>query len=187
MDKIEYRLVRSGRKTLAIEIRGGEVIVRAPYRMPKGLIDGFVREKRLWIEKTLIKQEKAVNSAQEADCLSPEEIDALREQALRVLPCFVHEYAPGIGVSWGRITIKLLRSRWGSCSEKGNLNFNCLLMLAPERVQRYIVVHELCHRKEMNHSAAFWREVGKVIPDYKACEKWLRDNGQAIMNRAGFC
>ena len=69
------------------------------------------------------------------------------------------------------------------CSSKGNLNFNCLLMLTPPEVIDYVVVHELCHRKEMNHSKAFWREVEKVLPDYKVQVKWLKEEGCNIMRR----
>lgn len=71
--------------------------------------------------------------------------------------------------------------RWGSCSSKGNLNFNCLLMKCPEEIMDYIVAHELCHRKQMNHSARFYAEVEKVFPDYKRCQKWLKENGANIM------
>ena len=70
-----------------------------------------------------------------------------------------------------------------ACSGKGNLNFNCLLLLMPEEVLDYVVVHELCHRKEMNHSARFWEEVEKILPDYRQRRKWLKDNGGRIMDR----
>jgi predicted metal-dependent hydrolase len=86
-------------------------------------------------------------------------------------------------VTYGRITVRNQRTRWGSCSSKGNLNFNCLLMLAPPDILDYVVVHELCHRKEMNHSPKFWAEVAKVIPDYKERQKWLRTEGSNIMRR----
>ena len=76
------------------------------------------------------------------------------------------------------------KTRWGSCSSDGNLNFNCLLMLAPEEVQNYVVVHELCHRRQMNHSKKFWDEVEKYDPDYKKQKKWLKDHGDEIMRRA---
>ena len=75
------------------------------------------------------------------------------------------------------------KSRWGSCSAKGNLNFNCLLMRAPEEILDYVIVHELCHRKEMNHSDRFWAEVEKVMPSYKERRKWLKDHGNELMKK----
>lgn len=112
-----------------------------------------------------------------------EEIRRLADEAMRVLPERAAYYAPKVGVSYGRITIRNQRTRWGSCSGKGNLNFNCLLMLAPEQVQDYVVVHELCHRLEMNHSARFWSEVERVFPDYRIAKQWLKEHGEEIMRR----
>jgi predicted metal-dependent hydrolase len=85
-----------------------------------------------------------------------------------------------MGVEYGRITIRMQKSRWGSCSGKGNLNFNCLLMRTPDEIIDYVVVHELCHLKEMNHSPRFWAEVEKIFPDYKERRKWLKDHGNEI-------
>ncbi|MDY3888895.1 MAG: M48 family metallopeptidase, partial [Agathobacter sp.] len=87
---------------------------------------------------------------------------------MEYIPKRVAYFADIMGVDYGRITIRMQKTRWGSCSSKGNLNFNCLLMLAPPEVIDYVVVHELCHRKEMNHSKAFWREVERVLPDYRS-------------------
>ncbi len=92
-------------------------------------------------------------------------------------------YAPIVGVNYTRITIRNQKTRWGSCSAKGGLNFNCLLMLMPPEVKDYVVVHELCHCKEMNHSKAFWAEVEKVLPDYKVAKKWLKGKGNELMHR----
>ena len=92
-------------------------------------------------------------------------------------------FAPLVGVTYGRITIRSQHTLWGSCSSKGNLNFNCLLMLTPPEVLDYVVVHELCHRKEMNHSARFRAEVEHVLPDYEIQRKWLRENGTALIFR----
>lgn len=86
-------------------------------------------------------------------------------------------------LTYGRITIRNQRSKWGSCSSKGNLNFNCLLMLAPQEVIDSVVVHELCHRKEMNHSNKFYAEVLRVFPEYWTWDKWLKDNGNMLMLR----
>ena len=98
-----------------------------------------------------------------------------------MFPERVSYYAREIGVDYGRITIRQQKTRWGSCTSEGNLNFNWLLMLAPPEILDYVVVHELCHRKEMNHSAAFWREVEHILPDYRERKKWLKDNGWYLM------
>ena len=115
--------------------------------------------------------------------MSMEEVHKLADEAVRVLPGKAAYYAPIVGVTYGRITIRNQRTRWGSCSGKGNLNFNCLLMLAPEEVQDYVVVHELCHRLEMNHSPEFWKEVERVLPDYRTAKQWLKEHGDELMGR----
>lgn len=111
------------------------------------------------------------------------EIEALADQALKVIPERVRYYAPLVGVTYGRITIRNQKTRWGSCSSKGNLNFNCLLMLTPPEVIDSVVVHELCHRKEMNHSKRFYEEVYRVYPEYDKWNKWLKENGNALISR----
>ena len=115
--------------------------------------------------------------------LTMEDIRSLAQEALQVIPERVAHYAPLVGVSYGRITIRNQRSRWGSCSSKGNLNFNCLLMLAPIEVIDSVVVHELCHRLEMNHSKRFYAHVRRVYPEYDRYHAWLKENGAAIMRR----
>ena len=177
MAEITYRLVRSARKSVAIQIQpDGEVVVRAPARMPKGEIDRFVAEKRSWIEKHLAERPAALPKFTDV------QLRQLADQALGDIPERVRHFAPLVGVTYGRITIRNQHTRWGSCS-KGNLNFNCLLMLAPDSVRDYVVVHELCHRKEMNHSAKFWAEVTRVLPDYASSRRWLKDNGQSLIGR----
>ena len=76
-----------------------------------------------------------------------------------------------------------MTSRWGSCSAEGNLSFNVLLMLTPEEVRDYLVIHELCHRKHMNHSKSYWNEVAKYCPQYKTVRKWLKDHASPILSR----
>lgn len=115
--------------------------------------------------------------------LTMEDIRSLAGEAMRVIPERVAYYAPLVGVTYGRITIRNQRSRWGSCSAKGNLNFNCLLMLAPPEVMDSVVVHELCHRKEMNHSSRFYALVRKAFPEYDRWHGWLKEHGSELIKR----
>lgn len=182
----DIRIIRSRRKTISIRIDSKlQVTVRAPLRMPDRAIRDFIEEKSGWIEKHLRKmgerQEQAAAGQEEP--LTQEAIRELAKEAVKHIPGRVSFYAEEIGVDYGRITIRNQRSRWGSCSARGNLNFNCLLMLTPPEAIDYVVVHELCHRLEMNHSSAFWAEVENVLPDYKKWRKWLKDNGEGIMSR----
>ena len=188
MDHTDYEitLIRSRSKSLAIEITPElQVVVRAPARMPVREINAFVQEKDDWIRAHLqqMAEKKRLREQYREQALSKEELQELATQAMKLIPQKVHYYAQIIGVTYGRITIRNQRTRWGSCSGKGNLNFNCLLLLMPEEVLDYVVVHELCHRKEMNHSARFWEEVEKILPDYRQRRKWLKDNGGRIMDR----
>ena len=89
-------------------------------------------------------------------------------------------YAQLLGVTYATISIRDQKTRWGSCSSKGNLSFSWRLILAPPKVLDYVVVHELCHRKEMNHSPRFWVLVESMIPDYKTHRKWLKENGEKL-------
>ena len=90
-------------------------------------------------------------------------------------------YAEKLGVTYGRITIRCQKSRWGSCSSRGDLSFNCALMKCPQEALDSVVVHELCHRKEMNHSARFYAEVLRVFPDYPKWHRWLRETGSLYL------
>ena len=181
MEKVN--IIYSARKSIAIELRPDAITVRAPRGMPRRDINAFLESKRGWIEKHLAKMQERKEMLEQVEPFTREEIHELADKALTVIPEKVKKYAPIVGVTYGRITIRNQRSRWGSCSSKGNLNFNCLLMLFPEEVIDYVVVHELCHRKHMNHSAAFYAEVERVFPEYRKCQKWLKENGGLYLSR----
>ncbi|MCR4838104.1 MAG: M48 family metallopeptidase [Eubacterium sp.] len=183
MESLKYKLIRSKRRTIGLEIRPEGVIVRAPMQATQADIDGFIREHLDWIEKHLKKAEELKAKTDALPKLTMDEIRELADKAMKVIPERVRHYAPLVGVTYGRITIRNQRSKWGSCTGKGNLNFNCLLMLAPPEVLDGVVVHELCHRKHMNHSKAFYAEVQRVYPDYKKWDKWLNENGTLLMSR----
>ena len=178
---MDYKLVRSKRKTIAIHVKSSEdIVVRAPLRMPMKDVQAFVEKHKDWIVKSLNKMKQKEEEAGKIRKLTEAELKELAESACRVIPERVRYYAPLVGVDYGRITIRNQKTRWGSCSAKGNLNFNVALMLFPLEILDYVVVHELCHRKEMNHSKQFWKEVERVIPEYKKYEKWLKDNSFRI-------
>ncbi len=180
---IKITIIHSNRKTLSIQLKSGEIIARAPLRMKDKEIYSFIESKKTWIEKNLAKMEERQKVLDEVQPFTEDEIKALVEKAKVIIPERVRYYAPKIGVTYNRITIRCQRTRWGSCSSKGNLNFNCLLALFPIEVIDSVVVHELCHRKHMNHSPQFYTEIEKVFPEYKKWHKWLNDNGGVHMGR----
>ncbi len=180
MTQLRYTLIRSSRKTVAVQITPeGEILLRCPRRLSEKQAREFLERKRPWIEGHLAK----LQAVPPCPPFTGEELREMAERLAPVLKARVEYFSPLVGVRYGRLTIRSQKTRWGSCSGKGNLNFNCLLALAPPEVLDYIVVHELCHRKELNHSPAFWEEVGKVLPGYKVQQQWLKDNGAALIRR----
>ena len=111
------------------------------------------------------------------------EILELKTKAKQELPAAVQKYAGLMGVTYNRITIRHQKTRWGSCTKIGNLNFNCLIMKMPDQVRDYVIIHELAHRKELNHSSKYWAIVAEYCPWYKKAKQWLKDNGQELMER----
>ncbi len=174
-----YELIYSSRRTLAVQITsGGQVKVRAPRRTSRAAVERFLIEKQEWILKYLTKA-----AAQAAPPPLPEsERRRYVETARDIFTRKAAYYASIMRVTYGRISIREQKTRWGSCSSKGNLNFNWRLIFAPEDVLDYIVVHELAHRKEMNHSPAFYAVVASVLPDYKKAQRWLREHGESLWN-----
>ena len=169
----EILLKRSSRRTLSVELRpDASLLVRAPLGVSEAGIISFLEGQSAWIESRRKKLLERIESMP-SDSLSDEEIKTLADEAMLDIPKRVRHFAPLVGVTYGRITIRNQKTRWGSCSA----------MLTPPEVRDYVVVHELCHIREMNHSARFWAQVGRVLPDYRVQVRWLRENGAAIMRR----
>lgn len=169
----DYTLIRSDRKTLALQVKkDGQVVVRAPRRTSERKIEAFVAAHEEWIRKT---QEKFAEARERSPVITEEARRAGIETARRILPQRTAYFAGRMGVTYGRITIREQRTRWGSCSAQGNLNFNWKLVLLPPEVLDYVVVHELAHRKEMNHSPRFWAVVEQELPDYRKRRQKLKE------------
>lgn len=180
-----YTLIRSDRKTLSLIVKGQKVLVRAPYRMALADIQRFVDGHAGWIVRKLREQKERLTQAAAVSPLTESELRKLHLQAAAYIPARVAHFAPLVGVSYGKISFRIYKSKWGSCTSDGRLQFNTLLMLAPPEVIDSVVVHELCHRKVMNHSSRFYQEVTRVMPDYARVNRWLKDNRDLLMARAG--
>ena len=174
-DNTHVQVIRTARKTLSMQVRVEGLLVRAPFSTGRETIVRFVSEHSEWIRKQkerIAEQERRNASVVK---LTQEELGALKRKASEIFPERAEHYARMAGVTYGRITIRAQRSRWGSCNAKGDLSFNCLLLL--------VVVHELCHRKVMNHTAQFYEEVNRLFPGYSACNRWLKENGALLLAR----
>ena len=180
---MDYKLIRSRRRTVSVEVGDSSVIVRAPMRFTRAQADEFVRKHERWIEEKLSRGRELNEAAQRAPKLSPEELEELYRRAREYIPARAEHYAGLLGESCGRVTIRCQRTRWGSCSAKRNLNFNCLLMLAPEGVIDSVAAHEVCHLKEMNHSERFYSLLLSICPDYREHDRWLREHGRELLAR----
>ena len=180
----KYTIIKSFRKSCSITVeRDGTVTIRAPFFMSERKIREIIEERKEWIEKA---QKRIANRTERLNSLTPitsSEINSLKAAAKPVIEEKVRFFADKIGVEYGKITIRSQRTRYGSCTAKGNLNFNCLIMLMPEEIIDYVIVHELCHIKQMNHSRRFWNEVESILPDYKERRKWLKQNGNILIER----
>ena len=171
---LEYKLQRSRRKSITISIESdGTVLVKAPLSIPKSQIEQIVERKSDWIASRLEHQKNR-------RIFTGEEIADYRRQAKQVFPERIHYYEPLLGVQASGIRIKDQKTRWGSCSSKGNINLNWRLILAPKEVMYYVIIHELCHLREMNHSQAFWKLVESICPDYRDHRQWLKDHGDQL-------
>ena len=124
-----------------------------------------------------------VDSENSENKYNTEELNAILEEAKVRLPRLVARYAKEMDVSYEKVFVKAQKTRWGSCSSKGNINLNCLLMNVPAYVRKYVIVHELAHRKEMNHSERFWKVVADAIPEYHKAVIWLKKNGDWVIGR----
>ena len=124
-----------------------------------------------------------VDSENSENKYNTEELNAILEEAKVRLPRLVARYAKEMDVSYEKVFVKAQKTRWGSCSSKGNINLNCLLMNVPAYVRKYVIVHELAHRKEMNHSERFWKVVADELPEYHKAVIWLKKNGDSVIGR----
>ena len=171
------KMIRSRRRSIALEIRpDGSLIVRVPHFLKDSAIHTFLEQKRAWIEKTsqTIKERLRFFSPQR---FTEEEIKLHKEKAFSLFTERCRFYASSMGVRYRSLSLSNAKSRWGSCSPHGRLRLHWKLILAPLEILDYVVVHELAHLKELNHSRRFWAIVQESCPDYVSAKKWLKEKG----------
>ena len=161
---MEYKVIYSKRKTISISIENCEPVIKAPVGTDEKTLRRIVEKHSKWISSHVEYQRKKLALFKD---LSTEDINKLKKDAKIYFKEKTDYYAKIMDINYGRITITSAQKRFGSCSSKGDISFSYRLMLYPEAAREYVVVHELAHRKEMNHSKRFYDIISSVMPDYK--------------------
>lgn len=171
--KIKYSLKVSARaRNLRLTVYPEEgLVVTAPYLMGRGIVEKFMIKKAKWIMKKL-ENFALTHSGQRVGNGRKQYLET-KEKARDLVTRRLDYFNSSYNFQFNRISIKNHKSRWGSCSKKGNLNFNYRIALLPDHLVNYIIVHELCHLKELNHSKNFWNLVCETLPRYKEIRKEL--------------
>lgn len=172
--EIPIQVIRSSRKTMGLEVRRtGEVLARVPHSLTDQELKAFIMKNQEWIKKHVFLEmkEQTTTNATPLQEMTTEEIKRIKQK----FAARVSHYGKKMGVTWGRVTIRNQKTRWGSCSSKGNLNFNYQLYYLSDELLDYVVVHELAHRRHMNHSPQFWAEVEQYYPDYRESRRRLKE------------
>jgi hypothetical protein len=170
-----HKMVRSKRRSLALQVtEEGLLVVRAPRSLSEREIFRFVEEKSRWVEKKMHQAAAHAGTAIPAPGPAEEKnLKTLARDAFIERSCL---YASKMGVQFEKIRLSSAKTRWGSCSLRGSLSFNWKLIQAPVEILDYVVVHELAHLAEHNHSPRFWAKVAEFFPDYKQAKLWLKTN-----------
>lgn len=178
---LECRIIPGNRRSISIRItQEKQILVRVPEWLSFRQLEAFLLEKKDWILKTWQSiPDPPTYTIREQNQLAAME-KRYKKAAREYIPARVAYFHRFTGGSYDKITIRDQKTRWGSCSSNGTLSFNYRLMLAPPRILDYVVVHELCHLKHMDHSPAFWQSVEAVLPDYSERKQWLKEHGNEL-------
>lgn len=175
-EEVHIEVRHSERRSMGLEIRqDGRIIARVPNRIADSCVRVFLEGHKKWLRQKSAMVELKRSERHSTGAPVYETLTAREKNMIRTKITFsVEYYSKVMGVTYGRISIRNQKTRWGSCSLEGNLNFNYQLAYLPDELMDYVVVHELAHRRHMNHSTVFWQEVEKYYPEYKKCRKALQ-------------
>jgi len=160
--------VRRARHMRIAVHQDGRVVVTAPHYVSYREMERFLHEHGAWVHQKI--PQETVRTSQDAR----KEFERLKERARSFVRLRINYFNQHYGFQYNRISIRNSRTRWGSCSQLGNLNFSCRIILLPQALADYVIVHELCHLKELNHSFRFWNLVKEMIPNYRETRKLLK-------------
>lgn len=164
------KILLSKRRSIALQINSqGEFIVRAPLRTPIKNIESLILQKQSWILKCLQRKAQGIAAPE----LSELEIKHYKKLAKIKFKNLLDIWAQTMELTYSSVRISSAKSRWGSCSGKNSISLNWRLVLMPESLLEYVVIHELAHVKHKNHSIQFWEFVAKYLPEYKSIKKQL--------------
>jgi hypothetical protein len=181
IEDIHLQIVMSRTKSVNLRIqvtKDNTLLVKAPTGMPEQEIEHFIEQKQFWIYKQAKKFQDCGPELAEQEALRSLPLDERKKMAYDLMKRKMDFYCPIIGVNYETLRITTAKSYWGCCTKsRGLISFIWQMILLPEEIVDYIVVHELCHMIEANHSKAFWSKVGEYMPDYKVRREWLKENG----------
>jgi predicted metal-dependent hydrolase len=174
----EYIVKKSKKaRKMRITIRPDATIsVTIPHNRDETIAHEFVKEKRRWIERKLEIIRKRADRASKLNIPkgSKKDLEEKKDLALAFILSRLNHFNKKYGLQWNRVYVKHLKTRWGSCSQEGNLNFSYKVIYLPKPLADYLIVHELCHLKEFHHGNSFWNLVEKTIPNYETLRTELR-------------
>ena len=179
-DRVTFVRHRWARRYILRVLDDGTLRVTLPRWGSKREALAFVERSTPWIAK---QQQRA----QSRPAIAHRDEPALRKRALKELPPALLALARAYDITVTRISVRNQRSRWGACSARGSITLNWRLILVPDFVREYVMIHELMHRRELNHSRRFWRHVAAACPRYEEARRWLRTEGQRLFRGGELC
>lgn len=183
IDGIEIKVKKTGRRTIGLKVsRFGDVTAYAPKNARDRDIKAVILNNLDWIKQTRDKMLLSIEGVSVVP-FTDEELDSIMRLAKQSIPKKLERLSRMYGFHFEDVKVKLLKSRWGSCTSKKSITINALLMLAPEEVREYVCIHELCHTRHFDHSREFWDAVKRYSPEFQACKEWLKKEGALLIER----
>lgn len=177
----QVQIAYSKRKSIVLQVKNGQVFLKAPVRTSLRYLQELFIKKQNWISKKLELNIQNTQTKKENVALDLQTLQLYKTKLTKYLDFKLSIFATRLAVTYTKFAVKKITSRWGSCSSRGNLNFSLYLWNTPSFVIDYVIIHELCHRRHMNHSKAFWNLVKLHCPDCELAKEWLKTNGKSVM------